>query len=317
MDSKIRIGTHQHFRSHLVDRDNPSGQRILALARDSKAEVFCLCTGTPQRMFVRKIDTGFTLTKQKGTGPLHHPDCPSVREYDGYGLPPNANNKVVRTIDGVRSRLQLETSDNEDLQYLLHHLWLDAGFGQWAPHYHADYYLTKHKLNLTLAAAKIRWTEQNLADLIVIPDISSAQSRESDLAGRIKSMVQKYQRNPILIARIESVTESRYSRKISLRDIKESLWMRDEEFNAFSTVSGFQLVESVKPGANVFGIFEVWVSEKGNIQCATAGLMACTSNGIPYLCEVHRKLIVANMIERKSFSTRMVGFKDMEVSLKK
>lgn len=317
MDSQIRIGTHQHARSHLLDRENSSGQRILAMARDCKSDVFCLCTGKPLRMFVRKIDTGYTLTKQKGTGPLHHPDCPSVREYDGYGLPPNATNKVVRTLDGVRTRLQLETSDNEDFQYLLHKLWLDAGFGQWAPHYQDDYYLNKHRLRLILAAAKIKWPEQNLADLIIIPEIVGGSARESDLVARIKSMVKKCQRNPILIARISDVRAARYSHRISLRDFKEPLWMRADEFNAFSNISAFQLVESVQPGANIFGIFEVWVSDNDNIQCATAGLMACTSNGLPYPSSDHRQLLARYLVERKSFSMGMIDFKEMEVSLKK
>lgn len=317
MDSNIRIGSQSYPRSFLLDRENPSGQHILARARETKPDLFCMCTGTQLRMFVRKLDNGYTLIKQKGTGPDHHPDCPSVKEYDGYGQAPNETTKKDRTFGGVITRLQYEKSDNEDFQYLLHKLWLDAGFGKWEPYYRHDYFIQKSKVNLTLASAKIQWPEQNLADLLIIPDILNDKGRESHLGSQIMGMVKKHERNPILIARVDSVTASRYSHKVSLKDMQQSLWMRTDDFNVLSHSSGFQLCELVKPAANVFGIFEVWVSEKGNIQCSTAGLMACTSNGLPYLSEEHLKIIATHMIERKSFTTGMHGFNDMLVSLNK
>ena len=315
MDSKIKVGENTYKRSFLLNRDSAEGQLILSSARILKTPVFCLCTNNPLRMFVRKDSHGYTLFKQKGTGPEHHADCPSGKESDF--ITPYGGTTVPRTFDGVVERLNNDQNDNEDLQYLLHQLWINAGFGAWDHYYLPYYYLRKLKLFLTLAAAKIRIDDYTLADLVIIPDLNASQrsrtTSDGELIAEIKSKIDQYQRNPLLLVRLSSIKQSKYSHMVSLKDCTHPIWMKENYHDALAEVSDFQLAELQLDGSNVFGLFEVWLSDKDNINGSLAGLMACNGNGIPYGSHAINKVMTRLMLERKAFFVQMKGFNSMEV----
>jgi hypothetical protein len=291
MDFLIQVGDRRYKREYLTDRASTAGQSILAHARMEKTPIYCRCTDKPLPLFVRKEASGYTLVRSPGHGSDHHEDCPSGKEYrqseGGHGHGASKLGAIVH-------RLKTSLLDSSDLEYLLRLLWKESGYCEWHQGFIGKRKFPAFNRRLKDAAQKIRLGDFSLADILVI------LGEDRALLGVIKARYEEFGIMPILIGRFKEIGQPVHSYPVHFFGDRTCVWTRDIATLHQTSDYALSLMDAVD--VRVYGLFQVKVTERDNVNSSFGSLMAADGNEwIPVVNDQHRVLIETLIQERRHF----------------
>lgn len=290
MDSSVQIGNRKFERQFLTDRASTEGQIILARAREQRTPIFCLCTGQPLPLFVRKAASGYTLVRAPGHGAEHHADCLSGKDYSQSG----GNHSGASPLASISRRIRMSLLDSSDLDYLLRLLWVESGYCEWHAGFASKRNYMTFNYRLKQAAARISLGDITLADILLLI------GEDGHLVESAKAIVGKYGVMPILVGRYKGLGSRVHDTPILFYGGHDSVWISD--FYIVRKMAGYSLSVADDSDVRVYGIFQPKVTKGDYLKTSFGSLVAADGDElIPIICEAHRVLVDKLIQERRHF----------------
>lgn len=317
---RLRFGSRTVSRE-LAEQDPQEWARLLESIRLCRSQAWCLCHGELQTlpMFVARHGNTLALKRAPGSGPKHHPYCPSYADEGQSSGGSNITHPAIeRTADGgLRVRLDVplrtlktpglasgsptdrrqerpgQTRNTLTLLGLLELLWERARLHRWHPEAGPRRLGAVYR-KLIEESSEIAVGSTAASDALYIPDTrldeASMHRKAADIGERLRTLGSacKPGETPVLliVGEVRSLFDARYGSGLRLKGLPDAatVWMTREL--AGDVARRFEApVNRFLAGKEYAGrlicITGVQLSSKGLLNATTCSLMETNADFIP------------------------------------
>jgi len=331
----------------LVEQDPVAWSRLLESTRMARSQAWCLCRGEPSElaMYVARHGNTLALKRAPGSGPKHHPNCPSYAEESTILNRSLHAHPAIERMDDGGLRIQIDvplrtlkapalpkahSARNEQrlpghtrktltLLGLLEVLWERAGLHRWHPQAGPRLLGAVYR-KLIEESFEVAVGRAAGADIIYIPDTRldepSMQRKVGDIKARFRALnsICKTGEVPILlmVGEVRALFDARYGSGMRLKGLPDSatIWLSRELAGDVSRrfeAPVRRFLEGKSYTGKIFCITGVQISSNGSLNATSCSFMETSGNFIP-VDSRHELVFSDYLVENRRHFTKPLRF---------
>jgi hypothetical protein len=309
MSFPILIGDTIYPRDFLSDKASQPGQALLRRARLDKTKIYCMCIdgGPGLPLYIRKEKNGFVLVKFRGQGPSHHPECPSVLQYESHTTPKPA---ISQNDEGFRLRISItslnaakpiapslkdpeeqkvESVASSSLSHrdLMRFIMREIGYSEWNPAFEGKRDWTRFSYRVAQLAGRCDIGHGlKLSDILVVPEHREVKTpawfaQSASVLDRIYEINHTTGYAAILLDQLVQIGDPKHSYPLRFQHLKYAGWL--DKTKAAQIVHSASYMASMLASGNglVLGMFEAKLSADRYLNLVNGALLTLNQQWIP------------------------------------